>query len=257
MNAQPHDGTAGDVLCGSTLRMNDNLKGPENVWQMLSSFNHRCRNSLNGIKMSLYLFKREMDGPVPGQWQELERAYQEIELLFDRLQMLYRPLSLTVVRSPIGRLIDERLPTWRSWFGARGRTLEFTRPSVDLPCDFDPMHLGLGLDAFVRSRAESGRGPWKTQLTWGISEGLFEIRWEEQIAPKGCDERAHESGRPGGAASCGKSDALAHPLLKRIVAAHGGFVETTTNPAFVVKVRWPRFQSPESSRVPDAEPCRP
>ena len=89
--------------------------------------------------MSLYLFKREVDGPMPGDWLELERAYQELEVLFDRLQMIYRPLSLTLVRSPLGRLFDERLPSWRSWFKLRGRTLDLGPPEVDLPGDFDPM----------------------------------------------------------------------------------------------------------------------
>ena len=96
---------------------------------MLSSFNHHCRNSLNGIKMSLYLFKREAGGPMPGSWLELERIVSSSSsVLFDRLQVIYRPLTLTLVRSPLGRLVDERLPSWRSWFQPSG-TCARSRPA--------------------------------------------------------------------------------------------------------------------------------
>jgi hypothetical protein len=174
--------------------------------------------------------------------------YQEMEVLFDRLQLIYRPLSLTVVRSPLGRLIEERLPTWRSWLGRQGRTLELTRPPVDLPGDFDPMHLGMGLDAFIGSRAEAGRPLWKTRLSWGIADGSFEVQWEESLPANGSRVHKHENGRTEGSRPEDKSDSLAHPLLKRIVAAHGGFVETAVDPAFVVKLRWPRFQPSERAK---------
>ena len=142
---------------------------------MLSSFNHRCRNSLNGIKMSLYLFKREVGGPMPGSLGELERSYQQLEVLFDRLQVIYRPLSLTLVRSPLGRFFDERLPSWRSCFSRRGRTLDLARPADDLPGDFDPMYLGLGLDAFVAWRAESGRGQRERRFELENRRRLFRV----------------------------------------------------------------------------------
>ena len=40
-------------------------------------------------------------------------------------------------------------------------------------------------------------------------------------------------------------DPLALPLLARIVAAHGGHVESVREPArgFGLKLRWPQFQS--------------
>ena len=49
----------------SILRLVDDPERVECLRKMLSSFNHQCRNSLNGIKMSLYLFKREAGGPMP------------------------------------------------------------------------------------------------------------------------------------------------------------------------------------------------
>ena len=50
----------------------------ESFGTMLRGFNHRCRNSLNGIKMSLYLTSGNGWSRCPF-WVELERTYQEIE----------------------------------------------------------------------------------------------------------------------------------------------------------------------------------
>ena len=119
---------------------------------------------------------------MPGSLGELERSYHQLEVFFDRLQMIYRPLSLTLVRSPLGRFFDERLPSWRSWFSARGRTLELARPADDLPGDFDPMFLGLGLDAIVAWRAEASSVNASAVLSWRIADGSFELRWEERHA---------------------------------------------------------------------------
>ena len=154
----------------SILRLVDDPERVESLRKMLSSFNHQCRNSLNGIKMSIYLFKREAGGPMPQRWLELERTYQELERLFDRLQVIYRPLSLTLVRSPFGQLVSERLPTWRSWFDLRGRALDVAPPGDDGPSDFDPMYLGLALDAFVAWRAEAGYANFQTSLSWKIED---------------------------------------------------------------------------------------
>ena len=70
MSPQPHDGPAEEGLSSfDSLRRSRIRRGSTTSGEMLSSFNHRCRNSLNGIKMSLYLFKREVgrtDAGTPG-----------------------------------------------------------------------------------------------------------------------------------------------------------------------------------------------
>ena len=173
MSPQPHDGPAEEGPACSTLSPVENSDDAGNLGEMLSSFNHRCRNSLNGIKMSLYLFKRELGGPMPGSLGELERSYHQLEVFFDWLQMVYRPLSLTVVRSPLGRFFDERLPSWRSRFSARGRSLDLAPPADDLPGDFDPMFLGLGLDAIITWRAETSDANVRAVLSWRIGQRHF------------------------------------------------------------------------------------
>jgi hypothetical protein len=222
---------------------------PERIEQLrylLRSFNHCCRNSLNGLKMSLYLSKRQWNGATPPCWVELEQTYQQIERLFDRLQVIYRPISVTMVRCPLGQLVAERLPSWRSKFTRIGRTLEVDPPRQDVSGDFDPMHLGLGLDAFIDWRAEKNSGAGNPRLSWRIDADFFEIAWSEGHAPGpgGCPKRearptADETSR------CGAVDCLALPLLARIVSAHGGSQETTPEPHFGLKLRWPRFHAGE------------
>ena len=51
--------------------------------RMLRHFSHRCRNTLSGIKLGLYLLRKELEGQSPSRWTELGRTCDEIEKLFD------------------------------------------------------------------------------------------------------------------------------------------------------------------------------
>ena len=245
MSPQPQEGLAEDELSCSILRLVDDPERIETLRQMLRSFNHQCRNSLNGIKMSLYLFKREAGGPMPQRWLELERTYQQLERLFDRLQVIYRPLSLTLVQSPFGQLVNERLHTWEPLFDLRGRALDVDPPGDDGPSEFDPMYLGLALDAFVAWRAEAGRANFETRLSWKTENESLEVSWEEALPAGVCPTtEPHRVGAQSSRAS-EQIDSLALPLLARIVSAHGGSVETGNEPDFATRIRLPRFQSGE------------
>jgi hypothetical protein len=247
MSPQPHQGLAEDELSCSILRLVDDPERIETLRKMLSSFNHECRNSLNGIKMSLYLFKREAGGPMPQRWLELERTYQELERLFDRLQVIYRPLSLTLVRSPFGQLVSEKLHTWRSWFQLRGRTLDVAPPGDEGPSEFDPMYLGLALDAFVAWRGEAGNADFQTGLNWKSEDDSLEVTWKETRPAGFCPATERQCDGAHGSRPLGQIDSLALPLLARIVSAHGGSLETSSEPDFATRVRLPRFQSGEQS----------
>jgi hypothetical protein len=247
MSPQPHEDLAEDELSCSILRLVDDPKRIETLRKMLRSFNHQCRNSLNGIKMSLYLFKREAGGQVPQRWLELEHTYQELERLFDRLQVIYRPLSLTLVHSPFGQLVNERLHTWGPLFDQRGRGLEVAPPGDDGPSEFDPMYLGLALDAFVAWRAKVGSVNFETRLSWKIEKESLEVTWEEALPAEGCPAAEPQCVGVQSSRPQGQMDSLALPLLARIVAAHGGSLETGNEPDYATRIRLPRFQSGDHS----------
>ena len=147
--------------------------------RLLSGFSHRCRNSLNGIKMSLYLFRRGARGEVPTCWGEIERSYQQLESLFDNLQLIYRPMTVTAVRCSLGQVIGDQQAKWRSYFNAKGRTLELVPPEREVVGEFDPIQIGMGLDSLARWRAEAGEARWHTRITWGARDDAFEICWVE------------------------------------------------------------------------------
>ena len=212
--------------------------------KMLSSFNHQCRNSLNGIKMSLYLFKREAGGPMPRRWLELERTYQELERLFDRLQV---HLSASVVDAgPIAvwpACRANACPSWASCFDARGRTFDIAPPGDDGPSDFDPMYLGLALDAFIAWRGDAGHANFETRLSWKIEDGSLEVTWTEAPSARVCLAAESHRGGVNGSRPLGQIDSLALPLLARIVSAHRGLLETSSEPEFTMRLQFPRFQN--------------
>jgi hypothetical protein len=192
--------------------------------------------------MGLYLFKRELNGSAQGHCAELERSYQELERLFDRLQVIYHPMSLTPVRSPLGQFFNERLNSWRLAYGDRARGIELAAPEDDRCGDFDPMHLTLGLDAFVAWRINSGGASEKATLSWRVADDLFDVNWSELPLANRSRFRGKANGDHEGAHAIDPVDSLALPLLKRIIAAHGGSVETVDDCAFIANLKWPRFQ---------------
>jgi hypothetical protein len=152
-----------------------------------------------------------------------------------------------MVRSPLGLLVVERLPTWRSWFGGKGRTLDIDRPDYDDSGDFDPTYLVLSLDAFIAWRAEAGHPKWQSLLSWRIADGTFEVSWDEIRPLRHSPDDEDAVGVPPGPQPAVCVDSLALPLLARVAAAHGGYLETTHEPPLALKLRWPRFRSNEPS----------
>jgi hypothetical protein len=241
MSPQPHEGSAGPGSICRPAKPSGDPDALDPFGQLLRRYNHRCRNSLNGIKMGLYLFERESALPMGPPWNELSLMYEDIERLFDRLQMIYRTCSMTCVRSPLGQLISERLPSWRSWFGARGRDLAVNPPSHDDPGDFDPMYLGTGLDAFAAWRSAAGDCGRHPQLSWRIDAGCFEVSWDEAAHSSGCGGHEADNDPSPRSEALESTDSLALIFLERIVSAHGGQVETTSDRAFGAKLRWPQI----------------
>ncbi len=241
MSSDPLDGDVDEESSRPTDEAFDGGERWEHLREVMTSFSHQCRNSLNGIKLSLYLLKRGAAGPTPASLDALERLYREIERSFDRLRVIYRPLSVTVIRHPLGQLMAERLPSWHGWFEARERVLVVEAPDHDLAGDFDPIQLGLGLDAFVAWRAEAGSAKSQPTLSWSVDDHTFCVNWEEGRDHGRAQNGSHKNGNHDQAAAI-RDDSLALSVLARVVAAHGGRLERSGEQMLSVQISWPRFQ---------------
>ncbi len=207
---------------------------------MLRRFSHRCRNSLSGIKLGLYLLRKGLQDTPRCRWNDLGRSYDEIERLFDRLDRIYQSASLALVRSPLGPLFVERLRLWRSLYPDWAETIRLDPPQTDVAGDFDPSHLGVGLDAFVMWRAGCGESR-EPCLKWGSTGVQFEICWQE--TPDHAASESHRSSdSPLGCQPGDCTGALALLLLARVAADHGGELETRHDPYLSALIRWPQFR---------------
>ena len=192
-----------EVLGSLLLRFVQEENDTVELREMLSGFTHRCRNLLNGMKMSLYFVRRKADGPLPRRLTEVEEAYGSIERLFDQLQQIYRPVSLTPVCADFGSLVGDRESGWREAFRDAGANLEIVRPIQESQGEFDPSHLGLGLDSFVSWRAASVATNDTARLSWRTDD--VTSRWpgrrpgpHQRPTSEICKERASAAVEPPG-----------------------------------------------------------
>lgn len=242
MSARPHDGTAEEGLSSSLVPLVHDTRRVEHLREVLSGFCHQCRNSLNGIKLSLYLFRRESRGTVPHCFGEIEGMYQQVEQFFDRLQAVYRPMAVQMLEGSIDELIRTHGPRWRSWYESRGQALRLEPPGLAVLGDFDPNLLGQGLDAIAAWRAEVAAASTLSRVVWGLCDDGIEILWHEEARPGPPDLIEHAGGliRRDPGTSVARVDLLAIPLLARIIASHGGTLEYHRGESFSVRIRWPR-----------------
>ncbi len=196
------------------------------LYELLGTYCHQFRNALNSLKLGLYLAKRGAGCDRPAAWSTLDPPYVALERLLDRLQAIVRPMRLTLVRVPLGMLIDDRRVRWTELLAANGRALECRASSNDEPVAFDPYQLGLALDALAEWRAAAGPAGVSVILRWGIEGSNSELEWFEPAATAG------ES-------FTRQSDELALPLLGRVTSAHGGALSVDTRDGLRIGLRWP------------------
>ena len=186
-----------------------------------------------------------MQGPSCSHWRDLGRRCDEIEKLFDRLDRIYQSTPLFLVRSPLGQLFAERLRTWRSLYPDWAPAIALDPPKHDAVGDFDPSQLGLGLDALVMSRAESGKSR-EPRLGWRATGSQFQIFWEE-TPDTAASDAGYSAESPLGSQSSDCCASLALLVLARIAADHGGELRTRDEPALSVLIQWPQFREERSS----------
>ena len=243
MRSRPQEPPAEDALCSSLLRVVQDDRKIAQLREEVSGLSHRCRNLLNGMKMSLYLVRREAAEPLPALWANVEQSYGGIEQILERLQMIYRPMTLTLVRAPFKSLVRDHEPEWHGLFEAPGRSLEIVRPAAEAPCAFDPMLLSGAFDAFLRWRATLVHPLQPVRLSWRTSDDQLEVSWNEftSEASSNCQQR-HEQNPPAGLS-------LALPLLARVIRAHHGALQLSTTPEYKLLFTCPLVQ-PEPVAVP-------
>lgn len=241
MDSQDQDGLEADALSFLLLRFVRDEGDAAQLRETLSGFTHRCRNLLNGMKMGFYFVHRRAEGELPRRLTEVEEAYGSIERLFDQLQRIYRPMTLTRVRASFGCLVGAREREWRDEFRRIGADLEIVRPAEESPGEFDPSHLGQALDAFVSWRAPAIPPGSTARLAWRTEDQHFEVTWEETHE----EIRRAGDGASAGTPSSGleaTNHAMAMPLLARILTAHHGVLEWSAGPGFRVRLQWPLVQ---------------
>ena len=220
MRSLPQERPAEEELCSSLLRIVQDNRKIEQLREDLSGFSHRCRNLLNGMKMSLYFVRRGADRPLPAWWADVEQSYGGIEQLLDRLQVIYRPMTLTLVRAPFRSLVQDHEPQWRDSFGGSSRTLAIVPPAEECSCAFDPMLLSGGFDAFLRWRASMLLPGQRARLSWRTvgrpTRGVLAGEPGRASIRRGIRTRS----LPGAGDARSRSPMLALPLLARVVTAH-------------------------------------
>ena len=228
-----HEGI-GD-LAASLLRVAGDPAQVVRLHELLGGFCHQCRNSLNSLKMGLYLAKRSEGGAPQAIWAQLEAHYQAAERIIDRMQQICRPMPLSLVRLPLTLFLEERRELWTRVLEEQGRSLEVRvagdpNQQTDVVGHYDPSRLGTGLDAFVAWRAWAGGPGDPLRLTWGVPDGQFQLQWQEP---------SRGSHRPSASQSTA-ADPLALPMLARVISEHCGSVNVRNDEDGIhLDLRWP------------------
>jgi len=234
MESFNHGNESGGLISDPLCRIVDDPARIESLHDILGPFCHESRNILNSLKMSLYLAQRDAGERGSKALKDVEAYCVEIEELYDRLQLICRPISLTCVRMSLGLLIDDRRRSWSDRFEVRRRTLEIAAPRRTDVGHYDPNLLGRALDAFVLWRAERGQPDQTARLSWSIKGGAFVLDWFES----GSGTESMEVSQLGDPLHNQGSFAL--PFLARVVVAHGGTIQHLKDSGIHVRLSWPQ-----------------
>lgn len=231
------DGVVVDDLTRHFLRIATD-GGCRELSQTLRVFFHDARNRLNSLKIGLYLARRAATSQSRRVWEELDLSYRGLEQLVDRLQMICRPVELSVVDGDLGPWLDERRAFWASRLAAEGRMLVWSPPTAPAVGRFDPMRLIQALDALVTWRAaEPGTGE-PVRLSWGSDGNQFRLEWSEE-GPSPDDPLEGRDGRP---------VSMSLPILAQVMSTHGGSLAVSRQGGLVVRLAWP-IGGPEPGRA--------
>ncbi|WP_165227184.1 HAMP domain-containing histidine kinase [Aquisphaera insulae] len=220
--------------------------------ESLSGFSHRCRNLLNGMKMSLYFVRRAGADSLPSWWDDMEASYGGMEQLFEHLQAIYRPMPLSTIDARVGVLLRDLGATWRQRFASSGRSLELCPPAEEAVLPFDPMRLSMGLEAFLSWRSVAMPPDRRGRLEWRTEKGRFQACWHEAGSLEPPTEPGWAEAGPEPDSPATGPLALALPLLTRVVAAHRGKLRWSRSPGLRVEFGWPIGAAVEPTSTSEA-----
>lgn len=199
------------------------------LYEILGDFCHQCRNSLNTLKLSMYLAKRGSSELGGLDWGEFEARYHQVESTYHRLQTICRPMAIRPMKASLALVMEAHGPAWRTAMAKRGRELTLTQTSPHDVGEFDPNLLPQGLDTLIQWRAEAGAPGEPATLQWAVRGDRFQVDWHEPTVA-GFNQTDAYPDHP---------HAFALPLLARIVAAHGGLVSLDTHHGLHLGAEWP------------------
>ncbi len=222
------DGVVVDDLTGHFLAVATDGDRSRDLSQALRVFFHDARNTLNSLKIGLYVARRGAAGTA-STWDELDQSYRGLEQLIDRLQTICRPIELSTITGDLGPWLEESRPSWSSRLASIGRRLDWSPPPTPAVGRFDPRRLIQGLDALVAWRSGEGGGDEPARLAWAGDAGRFLLEWSED----GPAPAEPLEGR-----DC-RSVSMALPLLAHVMTAHGGSLAVSRRGGLVVRLSWP------------------
>ncbi len=100
------DGVVVDDLTGHFLAVATDGDRSRDLSQALRVFFHDARNTLNSLKIGLYVARRGAAGTA-STWDELDQSYRGLEQLVDRLQTICRPVELAAITGDLGPWLEE------------------------------------------------------------------------------------------------------------------------------------------------------
>ncbi len=197
----------------------------------LDRYCHRFRNRLNSMKLCLYLGKKTAGESETPQsvWRELEARYRVLESLVEQFQHFCRPFNVTPMELPMGSFLEELRRAWLHRLSEKEIDFELVPPHHPVKSYLDPSRMAQGLDALACWRGSVIPPGSSILLSWWEEEGSVYLGWEEP--------------EPNLSAQADPTEELqaniALPILARILNAHGGTLEVSSQECFELHLRWP------------------
>lgn len=224
-----------DGLSHALLSIASNNDQVALLHRLLDRYCHRFRNRLNSMKLCLYLGQKTSDEQRTSlsQWRELENRYQVLEHFVEQFQSFCRPFQVSPMEVSLNLFLEELRKTWNHRLADHQFQFELLPPGHPVQAYFDPSRMSQGLDALASWRGLVIPQGSLIHLSWWDRDNWVYLRWEEPEPLPIPAAKAPEELQAN----------IALPILARILQAHGGTLQLSSQEWFQMTLRWPRFPS--------------